>query len=101
VDVNGPAVRREVPLPDLLHEVSPAEHLRRVRAQEGQQLELLVGQRDLVAVRPHSPLLVVEEQPGQWPRLVPRIVRAVAGVAAVASSARQRGVADGVTDDRE
>ena len=62
--VDGPAVGREVPLPDLMHQVGAAEHGRRVRREEGEQLELLEGQRDLGAVHREPPLLVIEQQPG-------------------------------------
>ncbi len=61
--VDGAAVGGEVPLPDLLDQVGPAEHRRRVRGEEGEQLEFLEGQRDLGAVHQDQPLLVIEQQP--------------------------------------
>jgi hypothetical protein len=63
VHVHGPAVGGEVAVPDLPDQVGPAEHRRRVRGEEGEQLELLVGERDLGAVDPDPPLIVVEQQP--------------------------------------
>jgi hypothetical protein len=67
VDVDRAAVTPDVPVvrpvrPDVLHEVGAAEHGGRVRGEEGQQLELLEGQRDLGAVDPRPALDVVDEQ---------------------------------------
>jgi hypothetical protein len=64
VDVDRPAVRGEIALPHPLYQVCAAEHRRRVRAEKREQLELLEGQRDLVAVHPDPPLVVVQQQPG-------------------------------------
>jgi len=70
VHVHGAAVPRHSPavsrgfmavpggftVPDLVDEVGAAEHRGRVRAEEGQQLELLERQLDLVTVGPGEAL---------------------------------------------
>ncbi len=53
--------------PDPLQQVGPAEHLGRVRAQERQQLELLVGELDLLAAQPHAAASVVHDQAAAGP----------------------------------
>src|SRR5271156_5680710 len=70
MDVDGAAVTPDVPAvrpvrPDVADEGRTAEHRGRVRAEEGQPLELLEGQHDLGAVDPDPALDVVEEQPGR------------------------------------
>ena len=50
--------------PDVLDEIRAAEDRRRVRAEEGQQLELLEGQHDLAAAGPDPALHVVETDTG-------------------------------------
>jgi hypothetical protein len=64
VHVDRAAVGGEVALPDLAHQIGPGEHGRRVRRQEGEQLELLERQRDLGPVHPDAALVVVEQQAG-------------------------------------
>jgi len=64
VHVDRAAVRGEVALPGLPHQVGAAEHHRRVRGKESEQLELLKRQRYLGPVHPHPALVVVEQQPG-------------------------------------
>ena len=77
--VNGPAVGREVALPDLTDQVGPAEHRRRVRSEEGEQLEFLESQRDLRAVHPDLPLVVVKQQAGTLARGLARDGRVIEG----------------------
>ena len=65
VDVNGAAVTPDVPSvrtvwPDVRHEVGATEYRSRVRAEEGQQLELLEGQRDLAVAGPDPAPHVVD-----------------------------------------
>ena len=62
VHVDRAAVGGEVTLPHPLYQVGAAEHRRRVRAKECQQLEFLECERDLRAVHPDPSLLVVEQQ---------------------------------------
>ena len=58
--VDRPAVGGEVPLPYLAHQVGAGEHGRRVRGEEGEQLEFLEREGDLAAVRPDPSLISVE-----------------------------------------
>jgi len=51
-------------MPDLADQIGPGEHPGRVRGEEGQQLELLEGQLDLVPVGPDTALPVVQALPG-------------------------------------
>ena len=64
VDVDRAAVTPDVPpvrsiRPYVLDQVRPAEHRGRMRAEEGQQLELLESQHDLGAVNPEPALDVL------------------------------------------
>src|SRR5690242_7292497 len=59
-----PAVRAEVAVPDPLDEVGAGEHGGRVRGEEGQQLEFLEGELDLVSVDPDAALEVIQAQRG-------------------------------------
>src|SRR5580704_4440639 len=64
----GPCVRparRFRWLPHALDAIRAAEHHGRMRAEEGQQLELLEGQRDLAVVGPDPALHAVDEQPAR------------------------------------
>jgi hypothetical protein len=79
VHINGPAVGREVALPDLPDQVGAAEHRRRVRGEEGEQLEFLESQRDLGAVHPDPPLVVVKQQAGTLARGLARGARVIEG----------------------
>src|SRR5580704_1023191 len=99
MDVDGAAVPPDVPAvrhvgPDLLHEVGAAEHGGRVRAEEGQQLELLEGQRDFGAVDPDPALVAVDEQTGRGLGEQDRRVRGGTGL-------RPVGRADRVADDSQ
>ena len=71
VHVHGAAVPRDVlavprdgPVPDPLDQIRAGEHRGRVRAEEGQQLELPEGQLDLASVGPDAALPVLQAQPG-------------------------------------
>src|SRR5580700_6953449 len=97
MDVDGAAVTPDVPVfrpvrPDVFDEVAAAEHGGRVRAEEGQQLELLEGQHDLGAVDPDPALDVVDEQTGRGLREQVRLARG-------GPRLRAAGCADRVADD--
>jgi hypothetical protein len=94
VHVDGPAVGREVPLPDFPDEVGAAEHRRRVGGEKGQQLELLKGQRDLGAVHPDPPLVLVKQQPGTPGRGLTRCTTAGKGRPVKHRSVEHRTIAD-------
>src|SRR5208337_1397270 len=71
VHVHGAAVPRDGlavpsggPAPGSLDQIRAGEHRGRVRAEEGQQLELPEGQLDLAPVGPDAALRVVQAQPG-------------------------------------
>ena len=60
--VVGEAVAGEAALPDVPDEVRAAEYPGRVRGEEGQEFELLEGQRDLAAAGPDPALHMIQEQ---------------------------------------
>jgi hypothetical protein len=92
VDTDVPAVRRGLGPPDAADQVGAAEHGARVRAEEGQQFELLKGQRELRAAGPGPALNVVDQQPGSWLRDQVRLANRGSGLWLA-------GHADRVTDD--
>ena len=60
--VVGEAVVGEAALPNLRDEVRAAEYPGRMRDEEGQEFELLEGQRDLAAAGPDPALHMIQEQ---------------------------------------
>ena len=57
---HGAAIVTKITMPDLADQIGPGEHRVRMRAEEGQQLELLEGQLDPVPVSPDTALGLVQ-----------------------------------------